>query len=95
MQANKIEYWSGVGDARQVLLAIEAGFDVNETSDGGYTALHAAAENNRIDVVRLLIEHRANVHAKVDSGETPADLAELSGNLEIVEILRRAMKTAG
>jgi ankyrin repeat protein len=95
IEANKIEYWSGVGDARQVKLAIEAGFDVNQSSEGGYTAMHAAAENDRIDVVSLLLEHGANPNAKVESGETPVDLAESSGNVEVVKILRRAMNTAG
>jgi uncharacterized protein len=88
IEANKIEYWSGVGDVRQVLRAIEAGFDVNETSECGYTALHAAAENNRMDVVKVLLEHGANPRAMLESGQAPADLAELSEHREIAKVLR-------
>jgi ankyrin repeat protein len=88
IEANKIEYWSGVGDEEQVLLAIRSGYDVNETSDGGYTALHAAAENNRLEVIRVLLEHGANPNAKVISGETPLAFAELTGCEEAAALLR-------
>ncbi len=86
--ASKIEYWSGVGDAEQVLDAIRSGYDVNEASDGGYTPLHAAAENNHVDVIRLLLEHGANPNAKVISGETPLAFAELAGCHEAADFLR-------
>lgn len=74
-EANKIEYWSGVGDAKQVLKAIDKGYDVNQPSEGGYTALHAAAENNHVEVIRLLVSNGADINAKVVTGMTPLDMA--------------------
>ncbi len=91
MKTNKIEYWSAVGDVSQVREAIEAGHAVNDTSEVGYTPLHAAAENDRVEVVRLLLEHGGDPSARVSSGETPFDLAERSGHADIALLLKTAM----
>jgi uncharacterized protein len=91
IRANKIEYWSGVGDAQQVIQAIAVGNDVNATSEGGYTALHAAAENNHTEIVRILLKHGANPNAQLENGVTPAEIAEHNGYLEVASILRSAM----
>ncbi len=88
IRANIIEYWSCVGDAHQVIQAIAAGYDVNATSEGGYTALHAAAENNHPEVVRLLLKHGANPNAQLENGVTPAEIAEQQGYFEVASILR-------
>lgn len=87
IEANKIEYWSGIGDSKQVLAAIEKGFDVNQRSEGGYTALHAAAENNHVEVIRLLVANGAEINAKVVTGMTPLDMAREASCDEAVNVL--------
>lgn len=82
-----IEYWAAVGNIEQVRKAIGDGHDVNAADDAGYTALHAAAENNHLAIIQLLLQHGADARAVLSSGETPADLAALAGNLDSVRLL--------
>ena len=82
-----IEYWAAVGDLKQVQRAIDDGHDVNTSDDAGYTALHSAAENSHIEIAKLLLHHGASKSAAVTSGETPADLAALSGHDGMVDLL--------
>jgi ankyrin repeat protein len=86
--ANEIEYWAALGNVKRVRQAIEAGHDVNLIGENGYTALHAAAENNHLHVIRLLIEHGAQSKARIDNGQTPFDLASLAGHEEAAALLR-------
>ena len=85
--SSPIEYWAAVGNLNQVQRAIDDGHDVNASDDSGYTALHAAAENNHIEIVKLLLHQGASKTAAITSGETPADLACLSGHDEMVNLL--------
>ena len=95
IQANEVEYWASVGNLAEVKKAVELGHDVNAAGDGGYTALHAAAENNHVSVLIFLLECGADVEAKVESGETALDLAVVSGSKEAEKILRRAKGKKG
>ena len=52
---------------------------------GGYTALHAAVQNEQLEMVELLLAHGADPEKANDSGTTPRDLAKRSRN--------RALKT--
>ncbi len=63
--------------------------DVNaQTSDGTYrTPLHITMEFNRVDVVRVLLEHGANVGAKDWQGRTPLQIASERGYDEIMKLL--------
>ncbi len=59
---------------------------LNQTDDEGYSALQAAAENDHLAVVRLLVSKGANVSYK---GEyTALQLAEMAENTEVVAYLR-------
>ncbi|KAI0261911.1 ankyrin repeat-containing domain protein, partial [Russula aff. rugulosa BPL654] len=53
----------------------------------GYTPLHRASICGRIEIVRLLIEHGANVEAKTDEGRTPLDVARGEQREEIIKLL--------
>ena len=85
--SSPIEYWAAVGNLEQVQRAIDDGHDINASDNAGYTALHAAAENNHITIAKLLLQHGASKTAAVSSGETPADLAALSGHHLMVNLL--------
>ena len=85
--ASEIEYWASLGNLPRVQQAILSRHNVNLKSENGYTALHAAAENGHLDVIRLLIEQGALIHARLDSGETPLELAKMAGQLDPVQLL--------
>ncbi|WP_408647437.1 ankyrin repeat domain-containing protein [Wolbachia endosymbiont of Pentidionis agamae] len=44
--------------------------DINAIDEGDYTSLHLAAQNWHIEIVVLLINFRANVNARDNSGYT-------------------------
>ncbi len=86
------------GDAATVKLMLDRGAKVDEPDPLGHTALAYAAGSDRIpaDVVKVLIEHGADVNSKsphqnsVDSGMTVLDIARLRGETPVVDILLKA-----
>lgn len=82
----ELVYWSSLGDVEQVKNALDQGVDVNSTDEDGYSALQAAAENNYLEVVKLLVAHGADIHFK--GQYTALELAEMAENQEIVEYLK-------
>ncbi|HWP84235.1 MAG TPA: ankyrin repeat domain-containing protein [Terriglobia bacterium] len=52
------------------------GADVNEASDTGWTAMHAAAFLGANEIIRFLAEQGANVNVRNGCGQTPLSLAE-------------------
>jgi ankyrin repeat protein len=73
----------------RVLLEYKA--DVNARSSGalraGFTPLHVAAGNGQKNMVILLIQHGANVHAQNDEGLTPYEYASARGFMGFSEWL--------
>ena len=57
---------------------------------GGWTALHAAAQHGDVEMAKLLIEWGADVTAANDEGKTAADLARERGHAAIVGMLATA-----
>jgi ankyrin repeat protein len=56
-------------------LLLDAGADVDARGEGGFSALHTAAQNGDEELVRLLLERGAEVGATTARGERPADVA--------------------
>lgn len=56
-------------------LLLDAGADVNGRGEGGFTALHSAAQNGDEELVRLLLERDADPAIALPDGRRPADLA--------------------
>jgi uncharacterized protein len=50
--------------------------------------LHAAAQNDQLQMVKLLLEYGADVEARTEEGETPLDLAQRYGNTDVVDFLQ-------
>lgn len=67
---------------------ISQGANVNyRDCDSENTPLYKATLNNHLDIIKLLIENRANSNLKGPDGITPLSLAATKGNLDIVSIL--------
>jgi hypothetical protein len=52
-----------------------------------YTPLHWAAEKGKVEVVELLLKHKADTNADCGNGLTPLHLAARYGNLEVCRVL--------
>jgi len=64
-----------VGSVPLARLLLDAGADVNGRGAGGFTALHAAAQNGDADFARELLARGADPDLSNEAGATPADLA--------------------
>lgn len=58
------------------------------------TALHAAAEENQVEVVKILVAAGADVEARNDYGLTPLQSALQRGRREAVSVLKEAGKVS-
>ncbi|WP_457969785.1 ankyrin repeat domain-containing protein [Acinetobacter calcoaceticus] len=82
----ELVYWASLGDLDEVEQLLLEGQDPNQTDDDGYSALQAAAENDHLEVVKLLVEKGALVDYK--SEYTALQLAEMANNIDIVNYLK-------
>ena len=82
----ELVYWASLGDIDQIEQALQEGLDVNSADEEGYSALHAAAENGYLDVVKLLVEKGADVQHKTQY--TALELAEMAGNDDVAAYLK-------
>ena len=74
--------------AVNVRALIGAGADVNATQQGGYTALHQAADRGHEAVVKVLLGAGARADARSAAGRTPADHARAKGHARIAALLK-------
>jgi hypothetical protein len=72
-----------------VYLIEHCGVKVEQTSDDGSTALHAACRRNSADTAKYLIEKGASLETKDRNGKTPLDLCN---SLEFCHLLIRKGK---
>jgi len=79
-------YWASLGDLDQVKQLLLEGQDPNQADDEGYSALQAAAENDHLEIVKLLVGKGAQVTYK--SEYTALQLAEMAGNIDVVNYLK-------
>ena len=76
------------GDLAVVKLFVEAGMSVHTASNSGWPVLHFAAGKGRLEVVRFLVEHGADVKATGGwAEETALHWAAFFGHLEVVRYL--------
>jgi uncharacterized protein len=83
------------GDRAAVKSLLQQKVDVNAPQGDGATALHWAASNEDLEMVKLLLAAGANVNAATrDGGVTPLFMACTSGNAAIIEALLNAGASA-
>jgi ankyrin repeat protein len=78
------------GSVDVALLLFTKGASINsQTTFFNLTPLHCAILHGRKEMVKLLISIGANITIKDKSGKTPLDLAEESGDQDLVELFRK------
>lgn len=70
-----------------VRILLNGGADAGARQQGGYTALHAAAQRGDAAMVSLLLERGADRTAAADDGRTAADFAHAGGHPEVLALL--------
>jgi ankyrin repeat protein len=75
------------GDQKALGLFLAAGFDINKSNTAGYTGLMVAAERGRADIVKLLLDHKADPNVAGRDGSTALMLAAESNQPEILKLL--------
>jgi ankyrin repeat protein len=64
-----------VGSVHMARLLLDAGADVNARGEGGFTALHTAAQNGDVELAAELLARNADRNATTQDGVRPGDLA--------------------
>lgn len=75
------------GDTTKVVDLLRRGMDVNTSDPQGNTLLMLAAREKNLDLVRFLLDNRANASRRNRYGDTALMLATLQGHEEIVTLL--------
>ena len=72
-------------------MLLEHRADPNVREQGGYTPLHAAAQNGDEGMIRTLLYGGADLNAKSNDGKTPLDLAAESEHTKAVVLLKEGI----
>jgi ankyrin repeat protein len=81
---------SSKGHPAVVRLILQAGANINEQSEDGWTALHKAAnDQEETAVVDLLMESGINIEAKNRAGKTALQVAEEAHHRDIVRVIKK------
>lgn len=76
------------GDAEKVKALLKQGVDIEATTDStGSTPLHLAAAGGHLDVVKLLLEHGADINAMDRGRSTPLIAALRNKHRELADFL--------
>lgn len=86
VQLPELVYWASLGDTARVRQLLADGIDPNQSDEEGYSALQAAAENDHLDVVKLLVSKGTDISFK--GQYTALELAEMAQNTQIVQYLK-------
>lgn len=86
VQLPELVYWASLGDTARVRQLLADGIDPNQSDEEGYSALQAAAENDHLDIVKLLVSKGADISFK--GQYTALELAEMAQNTQIVQYLK-------
>jgi ankyrin repeat protein len=68
-------------------MLLDRGAPIDGHNKQGWTALHRAAYNGRVDACRLLLRRGASIHAVTNTGATALHLAASNNHLGVMELL--------
>lgn len=71
---------------------MENGENVNKKNKDGCTPLHNASKKGYIEVVKLLVEHGADISARTKLKRTAEDVARIAKRSHIVSYLAKEKK---
>ena len=80
-----------LGNQRCMKLLLESGANPYARMTGGWTPAHCAAEAGRSEILQVLIEFGTPIDIKDDYGDSPRDVAEIYGQSECAELLKRCV----
>ncbi len=83
-QGSALMWLAYFGYTDLILLLNAGGASFETVSDLGYTALHAAAQNGHLEVVKALVERNVDKNRQAACGSTPLHLATQGGHREVV-----------
>ena len=72
---------------RDAQYATTCGANVNVRQEGGWTALHGAAQNGDREIVEVLLANGADTSARAANNQAALDLALVKGHNEIAALL--------
>jgi len=75
------------GKKNEVIRHLDNGVDLNQQNEENKTALHCAAENKNIEMVKILIHAGAYLDPHAYYGWTPLHWAVYVGSLDVVKLL--------
>lgn len=78
------------GDINGIRELVEAGADVNQSDEQGWTPLNWASGKGNLEIVKLLVEKGADVFKVGRDLRTPYLIALAAGHAEVVKFLRQA-----
>jgi ankyrin repeat protein len=83
---------AGAGDSATVAALLQNGVNVNSRTRSGSYALNAAAVENEIEIMKMLIDHEADLNVRNSQGDTPLICATkyAGGKLATVRLLVEA-----
>lgn len=83
------------GDAPLLQDLLVRGADINARNEDGWTALHLARGNGRLDTVAALVVSGADIEIRSDRGQSPMEVAVLIGGARMVLALIAAGSAEG
>lgn len=69
-------------------MLLQKGANINAETTTGMTALHGAAEGGKVEIVRLLMENKADSSKKDANGKLPFDYAMDGKHKAVVKVLK-------
>ena len=88
---------AGNGKPAEVVKLLDSGVDVNGRTRSGSYAMNAAAVENEVEVIQVLIDHNADPNVQNRQGDTPLICATkyAGGKSDTVELLVKAGTNLG
>ncbi|WP_196886056.1 glutaminase A [Aureivirga sp. CE67] len=84
-------YAAGFGDLNEIQRLEAEGMSLNSSDYDGRTALHLAASENQLEIVKYLLDKKVQIDCEDRWGNTPLNDAIRGENKEIIKILEEAM----